>query len=1221
MKLKPIHILTKHLITALVLLFSVNTVFGQYADLKFEHFNTENGLPQNTITGIVKDKFGFMWFGTWSGLCRHDGYRFKVYRFDKKKTNSLVNNRVMNITKDRNQNLWVVTLNDSVLCKYRYETDDFERIPAAKVSKEFKRRLSRDFHLDHVAQNYKGYQWSMGRNQKDLVRKDLFTGNSKRYEANPLSPSSLNDALVTDMYLDNEHILWVGTYSNGINKTNLDAKPFQQINHNPLNPNSLIDNNVRSIAEDKQGNIWVGTRFKGITVISKNNIYRHIQWSANGLNNNSIKTIFCDSHGYVWIGTLRGLNMYDPFKKVMRSFLNSDIKNNYVFVFDAYEDHLHQIWFASWNGIYKYIPSTDSLVLQKMPAMPSNTAMSIMEDRNRHIWIGTEGGGISTFKPLGNDRLQLVKQFRQSKNNSNSLSDDNVYCIYQDIDGMIWIGTGSGLNRFDPSTASFKLFLPNANVTKVVEDNSGSLWVSHNKGLLKINKRTLQIRNFSTQDGLKGNDFTDGSIFKSPSKGKLFFGGNNGINIFYPDSIRPNRNVPKIFLTELQILNKVVRIKDTVNGRVLLHKPFYLTSEIDLNYQDKSIAIEFSGLHFANPSGIKYAYMLEGFDKNWIYTNAENRIAAYSNLSRGNYIFKVKAANSDGIWNPVPATLKINVLPPFWASTAAYIFYAIIFSGLLYAFYYYSLRYAKLKSKLGYENLLQEKELEMRQSKIEFFTNISHEIKTPLSLILTPIDQLQTENKDNPKIIKQLKTIKNSGDRLLKLINQLLDIRRFETGNDKLNLQKTDLVVLLQTIVDSFSPMAIDKFIDLKFISSIEQLTETIDVDKIEKVLYNLLSNAFKFTPKFGQITLTLKYQNNNIIISVTDNGSGIPNGELETIFKPFQQASTNKSGGTGLGLAYARALVELHDGTIHAESFSGTDGQKRTIFTVKLPSRLIDVPIDNAVVSTEEEITASNLEIIDEQKIDAKALTVLIVEDNLELRTYLCDFFSATYTILEAENGSKGLELANEYIPDLIISDLMMTEMDGLELCKQIKTATMTSHIPFILLTAKSLIESQIEGITIGADDYITKPFNLELISLKVRNLFLSQIKQREKYRREINLQSSIEIPISPDDKLLKKVIEYVEKNIANPELDVESIGKDIGLSRSQLYRKMKALTDLSVGETIRNIRLKHASQLLLENKFNVSEVAYMVGFTDPDYFRKSFKAAFGVSPSKYKV
>jgi len=1216
----------------MIFLLCFSLSYGQSPDLKFDHLTTENGLPQNTIHGIAKDKYGFMWFGTWSGLCRYDGYNFKIYRHQPGNNRSINNSRIHNIISDSAQNLWIQTFDESVACRYNYETDDFDRFPASRVSPSLMKLLNRRDHYSNIAFSFKQFRWTMDIRTNSLVQTYLPTGEKGYYTPNSADRWSLNDSYVTDIYLDNQNIFWVGTYSNGINKANLNRKPFQYFYHDPDNKKTIIDNNVRSICEDRQGNLWIGTRDKGITVLSKANSFRNFQSSEsdpNTINSDQIKKIFCDSRGLVWIGTKKGLDRYDPFTNRLNHYEKLGLKN--ISVYGIIEDRKKNIWIASWQGLYKFEAGTDSLVhYEPSGLLKHKHVMVIMEDSTGNLWAGTEGGGITILKETGQGDLKIADNLQHADNVPNTVSDNRIYSIHEDEQHFVWIGTGNGLDRFDPRSHQFRHFTVSANglasatICGILEDKNGFIWVSHKKGISRINTTTFEIRNYSIQDGLQVNEFSDGAVFKSPSTGMMYFGGNNGYNTFYPDSIKTDRSLPRVVLTELQVLNKPITVNDTVNGRILLHKPLYLTSEISLNYQDKSIAVEFAGLHYANPSGNKYAYMLEGFDKDWIYTDATNRIATYSNLSRGNYTFKVKASNSDGIWNTVPTTLQIVVLPPWWTSTVAFIFYAFIFIGVLYAFYYYSLRYARLKNKLDYEHLLHEKQLEMRQSKIEFFTNISHEIKTPLSLILAPIERLLAEGKDNPRIAGQLHTMKSSGDRLLKLINQLLDIRRFETGNDKLRLQEDDLVSFVKRIVDSFAPLAAEKNILLEFNTTVSILATSFDPDKIEKVLYNLLSNAFKFTPQEGKINVFLRYTqeaaDNHVLIKVIDNGAGIPKNELETIFKPFEQASTNKAGGTGLGLAYAKALVALHGGTIYAESANDDNGQHQTCFTVKLPVNL-KASLNGTAADISEDIIAEDTipVLADAIKIDGKAPTLLLVEDSFELRKYLREYFAAFYRVLEAENGADGLVLADEYTPDLVISDMMMPEMDGLELCRRLKSGTMTSHIPVILLTARTPVEYQIEGIETGADDYMTKPFNLQLLSTKVNNLLITRIKLREKYKSGINIHPSATTPESPDDKLLRKVIEMVEKNIADPELDVGSIGDHIGLSRTQLYRKMKALTGLSMGEVIKDIRLKYATQLLTGKKFNVNEVAYMVGFIDTHYFRKCFKARFGLTPSDY--
>lgn len=1204
--------------------------YGQQPEVKFNHLTTANGLSQSTITGIVKDKYGLMWFGTWSGLCRYDGYRFKVYRYAKGKANSLINSRIYNVVLDDKKDLWVLTFDETVLCRYRYETDDFERIPLKNVSAALKKQINRNQHLSNLAVDYKGYRWDLDLIKKDLFQTNITTGKVKRYAPNPVNQWAINDSFATDLYLDDQHMLWVGTFSNGINKANLDAKPFSYYYHDPNNSNSIIDNNVHAIAEDNQGNLWVGTRDKGVTMITKTGNYRHFRQTggADGIGNNYIKTIFCDSRGYVWIGTRRGLEGFDPKTGKLRHYLAATVGTNHVF--GITEDYLGQIWFASWDGIYKYLPKKDLLIRQKVQGLPSRLAMTIMEDAAHKLWIGTEGGGVGIFEAIGDENLKRIDLFTQASTGKKSLSDDKVYSLYQDSKQRIWIGTGNGLDLFDPRSRNFKHFnvssngLISAYITGIVEDDRGFIWASHAKGVSKINNQSLEIRNYATQDGLQGEDFSDATIYKSPKTGKLYLGGNNGFNVFHPDSIKIDSSTAKVVLTELQILNRPVGVNDTINGRVLLHTPLYLSKEINLNHLDRSMAIEFAALHFANPSANKYAYMLSGFDAKWIYTDASNRIAVYSNLPRGRYTFKVKAANSDGFWTKVHTTLTITVSPAWYASTLAYICYAIVGLALFYAFYRNSLRLQLLKNKLAYESLLHEKERELYQDKIDFFTNISHEIKMPLSLILAPIERLMTMEKVNQLANAQLQTMKNSGDRLLRLINQLLDMRRFETGNDQLKLENQEAVGFLRRIIATFDEVAKTRKISYAFESAVQVLNCRFDGDKIEKVMYNLLSNAFKFTPDGGSINIHLLINegqgSESIVVEVANTGVNIEEADFELIFKPFQQAGGHQKGGTGLGLAYSKSLAELHGGSISVKSNATSAGEGVTAFTLKLP--LIASLAGNAVALKNDKENFAVTTVAEQpihQTTHHSETVILIVEDDHELRNYLVSFFGDQYQVLQAVNGKEGLSMAKDRVPDLVISDMTMPEMDGLELCQQLKSELATSHIPIVLLTARTPIEFQLKGAENGADDYVTKPFNLQLLSLKVKNLLKVRAVLQEKYKGKTVFQPSTSTPLSKDEELLKRILSLVTDQISNPELDITEVCNSVGLGRTQLYRKVKALTGLTMIEIIRDIRLERAKQLLSGGKFNVNEVCYMVGLNDVDHFRKVFKAHVGKSPSTY--
>ncbi|WP_125185360.1 hybrid sensor histidine kinase/response regulator transcription factor [Botryobacter ruber] len=1223
--------------------FLAQAAFAQVADLKFEQITSQDGLPQNTIHGIAKDKYGFMWFGTWGGLCRYDGYSFKIYRNDPQDSRSINNNRIHNIIKDADQNIWVLTFLENELCRYNYEKDDFERTPAAQVPPALLQQLSREKHLQESSYTHGPFKWRIDVAPNALVRHNLNTGEQTTYDYNPANPWSLNDAYVTDIYKDNQAIFWVGTFSSGLNKANLNAKPFAYYYHDRFNPYSIIDNKVTAIAEDKAGNLWIGTRDKGITVIGENG-YRHYSSNSgkNTLYSNQIRRIFCDSRGFVWIGSKMGLDRYDPATATFHHFADENLLNTAVF--GITEDSAQHVWIASWSGITKYNPATDELVhFSPDKLLKNGHARVILHDRKGQIWVGTEGGGVSVLQVApSQNALTPVKHILLDATHTNTISDNRINTLHEDKEGFIWIGSGKGLVRYNPSADTFRHFpaqsiLAETAIAAILEDEQGHLWISHKKGITQLHKKTFAIRNFTLEDGLQSNEFADGAALNSRFQHKFFLGGSNGFNAFNPAAILPDSTIPNTVLTNLQILNQTVRINQEINGRVVLTKPLYLTDAIELTYNDKSVAIEFAGLHYANPKGNKYAYKLEGFDKDWVYTDAGRRIATYSNLAPGDYTFQVISSNSDGIWNKEPAVLKLVVRPPFWASTWAYLVYAALLLALLYLYHRYSLRYSRLKAKLSYELLLNEKEKELHQNKLQFFTNISHEIKTPLSLILAPVEKLLHLFSNNQVVVSELKTMKANGDRLSKLINQLLDFRRLETGHLALQLQQNNLVALLQKTLRSFEPLAEAKNIQLTFTSAVDACYFRYDEDKLEKVMANLLSNALKFTPPQGWVRVTFQLQDaaagKTGVIAVTNTGKTIPASEYENIFKPFQQVSGNKEEGTGLGLAYSKGLLELHGGTIEVKSTPATGSVGETTFTIVLP-----VP-DHKGVAQEEAATGhsereaaqaiTHLPALVEQEagkpeeeqvlLNGKVPLVLLVEDNANLRNYLCDYFRNQYQVLEASNGLDGFQLASQAQPDLIISDVEMPGMDGFELCSKVKTEPKTAHIPVILLTARTPVEDEIAGIETGADDYITKPFNLALLTARVKHLLISRNQLKAKYRTEIALEPTEDVPLSADEQLLQDLLHYVEARLADANLNVDDICTALGVSRTQLYRKVKALTGLGVAEIIKEIRLKRAKQLLKEQRFNINEIAYLTGFSEPDYFRKCFKAEFGLTASEY--
>ena len=1230
--------LNRFLVVTLLYLGILSLGYGQSLRLKFDHIGTAEGLPQNTIHGIAKDKYGFMWFGTWAGLCRYDGYRMRVYRYNPKNPKSIINNRIHNILMDNQQDIWIQTLDDTFVCKYNYERDNFDRIPVSDVDTSMLIKLNHREHIQNLYPTYQDYQWHIQTSTSSLIQTHLPTSSKYTYTHNPFDPWSLNDQQVSDLYLDDNDILWVGTYNNGLNKASLHPH-VDYWYHEPNHANSISDPAIRSICEDQEGNIWMGTRSSGVSVRKKDGTFFHFQHdpsNPNSLASNYVHKVFCDSKGMIWVGTRKGLHRIDPKSRQVQRWQDYDL--DYIRVTEIIEDKQQRLWFATHRGIYSYDLQLEQFThYDPLRYQQTRYVSTIMLDSKNQIWSGNDTEGIYVLKENNTQGLDVVHHFTHDSSSVNSINDNRVICLLEDAQKNIWIGTSNGLNRYDPKQKNFTRFsgrpdgLPESSIAALSLDNNGNIWCSHKQGISTIQLANNKIRNFNSQIAYRGNEFSDGALYRDKINNLLYFGGSTGVNIFCPDSLRIDSIPPQVVLTDLQILNKTVEVGDTVNNRVVLDRPLYLRPELMLTYADKSVAFEFAALHFINPDGIKYAYKLEGFDENWIYTDANQRIASYSNLAPGNYTFKVKAANSDGVWNEEPTCLSIMVAPAWWASIWAYAAYTIFIIAVLIIVYAYLLRYDRLKNQLAYEELLLEKERDLHQSKLQFFTNISHEIKTPLSLILSPIQQLHVMLQPIPEAQSLLQTMQKNGARLLKTVNQLLDIRRLETGHEQLHIAEQDIVAFAKSILDNFQDLANENDIQLDFNSSVQELKVGFDADKLEKVLNNLLSNALKFTDKKGKVCLSITNQEQYVQLRVQDNGIGISAADLQGIFTPFKTSRHRNPTGSGLGLSYSKSLIELHDGTLGVSSRQ-TGADRGTTFTVSLPLVALqsarertaeDLAIDTDLAESD---GSDQLDLLPEAQTTsnkpiklAEKPTLLLVEDNTEMREYLRRYFEKDYHLLEAADGLAGLELVRKHIPDLIISDVMMPEMDGISFCAAVKSDLATGHIPLILLTARSLPEYEKEGLTTGADDYIVKPFHIDLLGLKVKNQLLNRLRLQEKFRLKIAVTPTETEQQSPDEKLLQKVMRYVEEHIAEPDLRIDVVCESIGMSRAQIYRKMKALTGYSMADMIREVRLKRAQQLLRENKLNISEIAFKVGFSDANYFRKSFKAKFGQSPTDY--
>ena len=844
-------------------------------------------------------------------------------------------------------------------------------------------------------------------------------------------------------------------------------------------------------------------------------------------------------------------------------------------------------------------------------------------------------------KPLEQSHRKM-KIYRYDANKPNSLSSNNASSVFCDRKGNIWVGTRDGLSLYRPQTNDFQNFttadgLPNNTIQSIHDDIYGTLWVSTLNGISNLipqknekGETTYKIKNYDETDGLQGREFNERAIVET-NTGDLYFGGLSGINILDPKQQVNTNEKQNVIFTDFRIFNKSIRPNEPFDGHIVFDKAITEHPVVHLKYNQNHFSIEFAAISFVLPEKIKFAYKLEGFHKDWLYTEGLNRSAVFTNLNPGKYTFRVKASNDSSLRSDTETSIVIIVSPPFWRTKTAFFIYFIFILTVLFSARRLMLERERMKFSIEQERKEAERMNELGTLKTKFFTNVSHEFRTPLTLIITPLGKLIQTTSD-PELKSKLEMMSRNARRLLNLVNQLLDLRKMEMHEFKYKPQLGDLVHFLRDITYSFSDISEKNMVKYTFKTSFEKLETFFDSDKMEKILFNLLSNAFKFTPANGEVSVELAPHHSAaqqdsdtewVVIKVKDTGIGISLDKQEKIFDRFFQIDVPGNlinQGSGIGLSLAWEFTKLHGGKIEIES----EPDKGSCFSVLLPvSKVLGVIqhqaeveegiIQQAMEETEEDPKA------EKSNKTAKTKTLLIVEDNEDFRFYLKDNLKGNFTIFDAENGKQGYELALKISPDLIVSDVMMPEMSGTEMCKKLKSNIQTSHIPVILLTARTSDEQRMEGLETGADDYITKPFNFELLEIKIRNLVAQQDMLKVKYHKQINVNASeIEIT-SLDEKLIQKAIQEVEKNIENSDYTVEDLSRDLGMSRFHLYKKLNSLTGKTPIEFIRVLRLKRAAQLLEKSQLNVSEIAYAVGFNNPRYFSKYFKEEFGVLPSEY--
>lgn len=1307
---------------------------GNGQQILFRNYTVADGLSSNTVRAIRQDDQGFMWFGTKNGVSRFDGYQFKLYQFKKDNPASLGNNFIHAIEKADSAHLWIGTENGIYILDL--ETERFEPLAMLEGKVVF-----------DILKDSTGSIWITTR-LHGLYR---YTPADKKlmHLEQKNDGQSLSSNVLTKMALDNDGHLWIGTYGNGLDV--LDTKTMKVTNYNVAKGAS--SNFIISVYKDLQGKIWAGTMNGGVCVWDQQTrcFTTYNKTSTPAINDNIVRSICQGAPGKIYLGTEKGLNVLDEASGRILSCINDpadplSISDNSVY--SIYPDRTGTVWVGTFFGGVSYFKEKGSAFELHYPTGNANSlsgrAVScFLEDAPGKFWIGTEDGGLNYFDtkdksfrqyPFAPQQQKLsyhnvhvlmrdkkgllwiglfagginvydaatgkIKQYRHLENDEHSLNSDNVFSIYEDKEGGIWVGTDKGLNRYNAQDDQFINYTAhgvhntivydmyedasknmwfatynnglhilnkrtsewqsittensglatnkltclhddnngniwigtdggglhklnrqskqvtvydrtkgiNANVIySLLEDDDGRLWMGTNDGIYSLQMATGLVKHFTHKDNLQSRQFNYKAGYKAID-GSLLMGGVKGFNIFNPvvTGYEPQGN--KVIITAFQLFNKEV----PVAAKGPLQQAVNYTEKITLGYDQSVFSFEFAGINFSTPEKVRYAYKMEGFDTGWNYIGDERK-ATYTNLSPGTYTFLVKATVDENNWNGEPASVKVVIRPPFYRTTLAYIIYILALAALLYWGYRYFENYHRRKNEARLYRMKVKEEQEFYARKIEFFTVMAHEIRTPLSLIMAPLERLLSLNKWHAEEREQLQLMDENSNRLMSLVNQLLDFRRIESDAYTIRKEEVEIVSLVQAVYSRFSSLPYQKGIEFSMSTRINRLAVLADPEVLHKILSNLLINAFKFTRTKVTICIndlvTAEDGATRFSVSVEDDGIGISSADSKHIFRKFFTTTSgnyeyHNLGGSGIGLALAAALAEKHGGQLLVESKEGV----KTVFTLELPYEMISDAGKQVEAPDEGEEQA------------ADKLTVLVAEDDEMLLDFITKSLRADGFALEkAINGKQALELLEQKNIDLILSDVMMPETNGFELCRAIKNNVNYSHIPFILLTAKSNAEAELEGLESGADAYITKPFKWKHVVAVIKNLLESRERLRVKFSEQPATNAEVLTTNTRDKEFIERIMAIIEQRITDSQLSVEELSKELAMSRSNLHKKLKSLTGIGPNELIRLARLKHAARLLMTKAHTVAEVAYLSGFSSPSYFTKCFQQQFKVGPKEY--
>lgn len=1223
----------------------------------------------NAVKTIYEDSDGNIWVGCMSGLYFLKKGRYSFIRLDEGLESRIYQSLfdIKAIVQIDLNSYWVAAGNDLWLVKnakmaLRQRETDISLLQFSKkqiIGDQIPMSLLAD--RDHnilLGTEKEIYKINLN-SRTDQVSYDLI-------KSNVTDPEDIGyNKIIQNIFEDRTGVIWVAQSYYGISKFNLIQSQFTSYKNLILNNFKSAD--INPIYKDRKGNLWIGTFGGGLYKIQPDNI--QVTCYDSGIRKNNIICMQGDDLQTFWIGLSPGFLEFNSGNGKFKDPLpNNKIADNLrgSVVWDLLKDG-NKLFIGTLCGLFVFdIPHQKlfqySLIKNDSVNDNYNSIRSLIKLRNGNILTGTPRQGINKINLNETERsISLHPVVSNEVLIKNGISLTRRYRLYEDSNELLWILDFSGLHSINLQTTvvkNYKLFekidFPEA--WSLTEDDNNNFWIGTHYGLCRFNKKTGAVKVFTRENGVPITIHGFNSVYKDQS-GRLYFGGIGGFYDFYPDDLKTNDSIPHIIITDFQIFNKSIKIDTT--GKGIISRDISYTSTINLAFNQNDLSFKFAALDYNQPSKNKYAYKLETYQNEWVETDANNRIARYYKLEPGKYVLRVKGSNNDEVWNDTGTSLTIIIHKPWWNSSLAWIIYIAILTSTITIFIRWRLWRLRLeKSELEEKVIIRTSQIEDQKEKIraqrdilelqnkkiieneqlksKFFTNVSHEFRTPLSLIHSPVEELLNDPKRNEKERRKLNMVQRNAKRLLDLVNQLLDISKIDSSNMKLELSEADVMKHLKIIAGAFISLAETK--SIKFHCHFESIDNStwFDADKLEKISTNLLSNAFKFTPEGGEIEFSARYVHNKdslrpllLEFIVKDTGQGIPEKSLDKVFDRFYQVEESvksEGSGTGIGLSLSRDLTRLMHGEINVRSELG----KGSIFTVLFPLGLLHlneseyIIVDNipeypydleSIQFNSDDIAETENDIASE---NGKPV-ILIVEDNRDIREQLTDNLGNIYNIKEAVDGFSGLKVARELIPDLVLTDLMMPRMDGIELCQKLKSDELTSHIPIIILTAKTTLEDKLNGLRIGADDYVPKPFNMLELKARIANLIEQRKKLRERFSREVTLEPK-DISITPlDEKFLNKAIAVVEEHMQDENLDLLIFGHEMNMTRSTLFRKLYALTGQSPTEFIRTIRLKRAASLLKKKFGNISQVSFEVGFNNLSYFNRSFKKLYGISPREF--